>query len=127
MLDTNTVSFALRGQGEVAERIRQHRPSELCMSAITVAELRYGADKRGSRRLHELIDTLTASLLPVDFDIAAAAHFGRLASALARRGAPIGDFDTLIAAHAMSLSMTLVTNNAKHFGRVAGLACEDWL
>ena len=57
LLDTDSVSFALRGHGDVGARIRERKPSELCISAITLAELRYGADRKGSRRLHSLIDT----------------------------------------------------------------------
>jgi len=57
MLDTDTVSFALRGQGEVGSRLVEHAPSHLCLSAISLAELRFGADRRGSKRLHRLIDT----------------------------------------------------------------------
>ena len=93
MLDTDTVSFALRGQGRVAARLLEHRPSELCISSITLAELRYGAEARRSRKLHRLISTL----------------------------------DTLIAAHALSLRLRLVTNNTQHFRRVPGLAIENWV
>jgi tRNA(fMet)-specific endonuclease VapC len=60
------------------------------------------------------------------FDQAAADRFGPVASALARRGEPIGTFDTLIAAHALSSDLTLVTNNTKHFRRVAGLKTATW-
>jgi tRNA(fMet)-specific endonuclease VapC len=63
----------------------------------------------------------------VPFDQAAADRFAIVAAALARRGEPIGTFDTLIAAHALSLGSIFVTNNAKHFGRVAGLRTESWL
>lgn len=127
MLDTDSVSYALQGRGNVGARIAEHRPSEICVSAITVAELRYGADKRSSRKLHRLIDSFTGDLEIVPFDAEAARHFGRLASELAARGTPIGDFDTLLAAHAMALGLTLVTNNVKHFGRVTGLVVENWV
>jgi tRNA(fMet)-specific endonuclease VapC len=127
MLDTDSVSYALRGRGNVGARIVEHRPSELCVSAITVAELRYGADKRASRKLHRLIDAFTGGLEVVPFDVEAARHFGRLASELAARGVPIGEFDTLLGAHAMALGLTLVTNNVKHFSRVSGLEVENWV
>ncbi len=127
MLDSDTVSFALRGQGDVAARILAHRPSELCVSAITVAELRFGAEAKGSRRLHSLIDVFVASVSVVDFDSAAAQSFGRVASMLSTRGEPIGTFDTLIAAHALSMKATFVTNNMQHFRRVSGLKTENWL
>ncbi len=126
MLDTDTVSFALRGQGAVALRLLEHRPSEVCISTITLAELRYGADARRSRRLHRLISTFVEAIEVVAFDQAAAARFGVVAAVLARRGEPIGTFDTLIAAHALSLRLTFVTNNTRHFTRVPGLATENW-
>src|SRR5215469_3208711 len=98
LLDTDSVSYALRGQGEVGTRIRNERPSDLCMSAISLAELRYGAERKGSRKLHGLIDTFASAVEVVSFDEAAAVEFGRLASILADRGTPIGEFDVLIAA-----------------------------
>lgn len=127
MLDTDSVSYALRGHGQVADRILQHRPSELCISALTLAELRFGADRRGSRKLHRLIETFAEGVTPLPFDAEAATHFGRLAALLAARGTPIGSFDALIAAHAIAQKVILVTNNAKHFGRVTGLRCENWV
>lgn len=127
MLDTDSVSYALRGQGRVATRIAEHRPSELCISAITVAELRFGAQRRKSAKIHELIDLFTANVAVVPFDETGAAHFGTIAADLAGRGTPIGEFDVLIAAHAMAIDATLVTNNVKHFSRIRGLDVENWL
>lgn len=127
MLDTDSVSYALRGHGNVAARILELRPSELCISTITLAELRFGADKRRSRKLHRLIDAFIDSVAPLPFDAAAAGQFGRLAADLAGRGTPIGGFDAMIAAHAVSQKVVLVTNNARHFGRVSGLRCENWI
>ena len=125
LLDTDSVSYALRGQGDVGERIRECNPSDLRISAITLAELRYGADRKGSRKLHGLIDTFAAAIEVVPFDEVAAAEFGRIGSILAERGTPIGEF-VLIAAHAVSLRCTLVTNNVRHFSRVPGLSVENW-
>jgi tRNA(fMet)-specific endonuclease VapC len=127
MLDTDTVSFALRGQGRVATRLLEHRPSQLCISSITLAELRYGAEARRSPRLHRLISTFVEPIEIMPFDQSAASRFGTIAAALARRGEPIGTLDTLMAAHASSLRLTLVTNNIRHFARVAGLATENWV
>jgi tRNA(fMet)-specific endonuclease VapC len=126
LLDTDSVSFALRGQGDVAAHIRRHRPSDLCMSAITLTELRFGADRKGSRKLHALIDAFAAGVEVVPFDEAAAAEFGRIGSLLAERGTPIGELDVLIAAHAVALRCTLVSNNTRHFSRVPGLSLENW-
>src|SRR5689334_12414127 len=119
MLDTDTVSFALRGQGRVQKRILECRPSELCISAITLSELLYGAARRRSSKLDALIGAFTANVAVMPFDETCAEHFGRIANELARRGAPIGDFDALIAAHAVALDVTLVTNNVRHFERVS--------
>lgn len=127
MLDTDTVSFVLKGEGEAAANLTAHAPSQICMSAMTLSELRFGADKRGSKRLHRLIDAFTESVEVVPFGGEAAATFGRLCSNLESKGEPIGVFDTLIAAHALSLDLTLVTNNTKHFGRVRGLKTRNWL
>jgi tRNA(fMet)-specific endonuclease VapC len=127
MLDTDTVSYALRGQGAVGPRLTAHAPSEICVSAISLSELRFGAEKRRSKRLHRLIDTFVTTIEVVPFDAASAALFGRLCARLESRGKPIGTLDTLIAAHAMALNLILVTNNTKHMGRVAGLKTENWL
>ncbi len=126
MLDTDTVSFALRGQGDVGVRILEHRSSELCVSAITVAELRYGTARRKSSRLDQLVDNFISNVAVVPFDETCATHFGQVASALAEKGTPIGELDALIAAHAMALGVTLVTNNLKHFSRVSGLKLANW-
>jgi len=126
MLDTDSVSFALRGQGRVAARIVEHRPSEICISSITLAELRYGAARRNSRRLHDLIDAFTANIAVMPFDETCAFHFGKVASDLAERGSPIGEYDALIASHAVALELTLITNNVRHFDRIPRLKVENW-
>ena len=127
MLDTDSVSLALRGQGRVAERILEHRPSELCISSITLAELHYGSELRKSRKLRRLISTIEDSLEVMAFDQSAAVRFGVIAAALAKRGEPIGSFDTLLAAHALALDLIFVTNNERHFRRVPGLTTENWI
>jgi tRNA(fMet)-specific endonuclease VapC len=127
MLDTDTVSYALRGYGRVSDRILQHRPSELCISAITLAELRYGADRKRSRKLHRLVDTFVETIAVEPFDISPANRFGALAALLSRQGSRIGGFDTLIGAHALSLSLVLITNNTQHFERIPNLRVENWV
>lgn len=126
MLDTDTISFAMRGQGGVAARIVEHRPSDLCISAISVAELRFGAARRKSAKLHAMIDGLLSNFAVMPFEESSAGEYGEVASLLAARGLPIGGFDALIAAHAISLGVTLVTNNVKHFARVRGLTVANW-
>lgn len=126
MLDTDTVSYALRGAGRVSERLLEHRPSQLCISSISFAELRFGAELRQSQRLERLIDAFAATMDVSPFDSKAADQFGTVAAALRRRGAPIGHMDALIAAHALALGLTLVTNNTRHFDQVSGLRTENW-
>lgn len=126
MLDIDSVSYAIRGFGGVAAHIVQHHPSEVCLSALTVAQLRFGADRRRSKKLHRLIDAFTTNIAVAPFDESCAEQFGLIASELAERESPIGEFDTLIAAHALALNVTLVTNNEKHFRRVRGLKVVNW-
>jgi tRNA(fMet)-specific endonuclease VapC len=127
LIDTDTISFVLRGQGDAGAQLTAHAPSEVCLSAISLSELRFGADKRRSKRLHALIDTITDTIEVLPFDAVAAAMFGRVCSGLESKGTPIGTLDTLIAAHALSLNLTLVTNNTKHFKQVRGLKTQNWL
>ena len=127
LLDTDSVSYALRGQGQVAAHLLNHKPSQIHISSITLAELRYGAERKQSRKLQSLIDVFVGAIAVLPFDAEAANRFGAVANALAVRGAPIGEFDTLIAAHALAAKLTLVTNNTKHFVRVAGLKTENWI
>lgn len=126
LLDTDTVSFALRGEGQAADRLLAQRPSDVAVSAVTVAELRFGASKRGSKRLHRLIDTFLEGIDVLPFDTAAAERFGDVAADLARSGQPLGMADMLIAAHALATDRTLVSHNVKHFGRIEDLLLEDW-
>ncbi len=126
LLDADTVSYALRGQGQVATRILEHAPSELCISAITLAELRFGAESKKSQKLRRAIRGFVKDVAVVAFDEAAAERFAEVAADLAGSGTPIGVFDTLIAAQALALGLIVVTNNTRHFGRVAGLKVENW-
>ena len=127
MLDTNTCIFVINGNPTVRTHFTREYSGGLAISAITEVELWYGiensvAPERNSIVLHSFL--LTVYTLP--FDTLAAAEYGRVRAALKKAGTPIGGRDTLIAAHAKSLGMTLVTNNTKEFGRVNGLAIEDW-
>jgi tRNA(fMet)-specific endonuclease VapC len=127
LLDTDSVSFVIRGVGNVASRLREHRPSEIGISAITLAELRFGADLKTSRKLHASIDAFVHDVEVLPFDDDAARAFGRVGALLAARGKRFGEMDTLIAGHALALERTLVTNNLRHFTRIPGLILETWL
>src|SRR5262245_26097285 len=126
MLDTDSVSYALRGEGHVAERILEHVPSDLCVSALTIAELRFGAERQRSRKLHRLIDAFLLGVAAVPFDDEAATIYGRVASGLMARGTPIGQIDAMLAAHALHLGVVMVTRNLTHFRVVPRLRVESW-
>ena len=128
LLDTNVCVDYLTGRyPSVGSRLRALGPSDVCLSSVVVAELRSGADKSAhARRNHRLLDTLTDRVPCQAFDGAAAASCGRVRSDLERRGRPIGPNDMLIAAHALSLGLVLVTDNVREFGRVKGLDLENW-
>jgi tRNA(fMet)-specific endonuclease VapC len=127
MLDADTVSYALRGHGQVGVRLLEHPPSEVCISAITLAELNFGAQAKRSPKIRRAIRRFTQDIAVVPFDEASAERFGGVAAALAARGQPIGLYDTLVAAQALSRGLTVVTNNTRHFSRVPGLAVENWV
>ena len=129
LLDTNTVSDLLRApQGRVASRIAAEGAASVATSIIVAAELRFGAVKRGSRKLSSRVDTLLDGLLPVlKFEPPADRHYAQLRLALERAGTPIGANDMLIAAHALQLGLIVVTSNLSEFKRVRGLRCLDWL
>lgn len=128
LLDTNVCVDYLNGRfPSVTERFRRSAPQDLCISSVVMAELRYGADRSASpQRNHRRLDVLTAEIPCVDFDLAAAAAYGRVRAALEAQGSPIGANDMLIAAHALALGVALVTDNVREFARVDGLAVENW-
>ena len=126
LLDTDTVSYALRGEGRVAARILEHAPSDLCISAITLAELRFGAERKRSQKLRRAIRSFVKDIAVVEFDASAAERFAEVAADLEQGGTPIGVFDTLVASQALSRGLVVVTNNTRHFGQVAGLKVENW-
>jgi tRNA(fMet)-specific endonuclease VapC len=127
LLDTNVCVDYLRGRKPVVRRLRDSDPNDLCLSSIVVAELRYGAERSADpARNDALLDGLIREVPCVDFDLDAAAAYGRLRSRLEQRGEPIGPNDLMIAAHALSLGLILVTDNLHEFRRVEGLRVETW-
>lgn len=126
MLDTDAVSFALRGEGAVGQQLRARLPSEIRVSAITAAELWYGVERRRSKKLAKLVEAFLDTVEVLPFDVEAARRYGRVAAALVGKGRAIGVLDTLIAAHALASSSVLVTHNLVHFRQVSGLDVEDW-
>lgn len=128
LLDTNVVSDLVRNpQGKVAQRIRKVGEGEVCTSIIVAAELRYGAAKKGSPRLSSQLEIVLGVLEVLPFETPADAACGLLRTRLEQAGTPIGANDLLIAAQALALGYTIVTDNEKEFARVDDLLRENWL
>ena len=128
LLDTNIIADLVRNpQGRVAERIREAGEGEVCTSIIVVAELRYGATKKGSPRLLAQVEAILGALDVLPFEAPADAAYGRLRARLEREGQPIGANDLLIAAHALTLGQKLITASEREFRRIKDLSCENWL
>lgn len=128
LLDTNVwVDFLHQEHPAVTARFHAADPDDLWLSSIVLAELRYGADKsQRSAKNHAVLDRLTEDASLLDFDEAAARALGQLRAALERHGRPIGPYDMLIAAQALSRDLVLVTDNVDAFGRIQGLRLENW-
>lgn len=128
LLDTNVWIDYLTGRyPTVVTSIQESQPDELCLSSVVMAELRYGAEKSRRKRFnHRLLDTLAQEVRCVDFDVNAATTYGEVRTALEKRGKPLGAYDMLIAAHALSLGLILITDNEREFGQVRSLAVENW-
>jgi len=128
LLDTNIVSDLVRHpQGKVVQRIRKVGETRISTSIIVAAELRYGAAKKGSTRLSTQLEAVLRALDVLPFESPADVLYASLRARLERAGTPIGANDLLIAAHALALGCTIVTDNEKEFARVRGLARENWL
>ena len=128
LLDTNICAYIVNKRPpHVRQHLARHGADNIGVSSLTVAELRYGADK-SSRPVqnHESLDVFLLPLNVYDFGVKAASAYGSVRVYLERRGTPIGPLDTLIAAHALSLGATLVTNNTREFERVPELLVENW-
>jgi tRNA(fMet)-specific endonuclease VapC len=128
MLDTNAASAALRGDPALDARLAELQPGEYCISAVTRSELRYGLALRPEAvRLARLVDAFLDAIPTLPWDAAAADRHGLLRAGLRRAGRPIGDFDEMIAAHALTVGAILVTDNVRHFERIEGVRVENWV
>jgi tRNA(fMet)-specific endonuclease VapC len=128
LVDTDVCIAILNRDDRVRHHLIQQRPAELRMSAITLAELRFGIAKSAqTKRAAANLRVLLSRVGVVPFDEAATERYGTLRALLERRGSPIGPLDTLIASHALSLCWALATHNTREFRRVPGLKVEDWL
>jgi tRNA(fMet)-specific endonuclease VapC len=131
LLDTNILSDLVHHprSGTAARQLalaRAHGGQDIATSVIAAAELRYGVAKRGSTRLARQVETVLGVLDVLPFEAPADVIYGGLRADLERRGQPMGGNDLLIAAHALSAQLTLVTDD-RGFARIPGLLCEDWL
>lgn len=128
LLDTNIVSDLVRHpQGKIAQHIRKVGEEQVCTSIIVAAELRYGAAKKGSPRLTTQLEAVLNVLDILPLEAPADAVYGSIRADLEKKGRPTGGNDLLIAAHALALDCTVVTDNEAEFVRVQGLRCENWL
>ena len=128
LLDTNVVSVALRGHIVVDRRLGSLSRADWCISAVTRAELRFGVFRRpNATRLANVVEAFLTDARTESWDARAADVHGRLRADLAAKGRRIGDFDEMIAAHAIALEAILVTDNVRHFSRIAGLKVENWV
>ena len=129
VLDTNIVSALIREphDSRVRDRLIAFGVDRVCISIVTAAEIQYGFAKRPSPRLERNMDLLFGSIAIRPFEPPADLHYGRIRAALERAGTPIGPNDLFIAAHALALDLTLVTDNIREFARVPGLRVENWL
>lgn len=126
-LDTNICSYILRRHpAEMIERFASLDKSQLWLSAIVAAELRFGAAKLASPRFQAAIEAWLAGFEVLPWPLDAAHHYAQIRSELERAGKPVGGMDLLIAAHAMAEDSVVITNNAREFHRVPCLAVEEW-
>ena len=128
LLDTNIVIYTMKNRPpEVRAAFMQHN-DRMAISSITYMELVYGAEKSSNPEANLIaIEGFVARLEVLDYDTNAAAHTGQLRAELAKQGTPIGPYDQMIAGHARSLGLVLVSNNEKEFARVPGIRLENWV
>ena len=128
LLDTDICIYLIKKKPvEVLQKFREYPVGDIGLSSITLAELKYGVQKskqssRNARALEKFLIPLSIS----EFDYKAANAYGKVRAELESQGTPIGPLDTLIAAHALSLNLTLITNNTREFSRVSGLKVTNW-
>ena len=127
LLDTNVVIFALRHRSERLRDRLTEQNGRFAVSASTVSELHFGIEKSSDpRQNRRATEEFLALIAARPFDADAATHAGEIRAVLGRAGTPIGAYDLLIAGHARSAGLAVVTNNVREFSRVPGLLVEDW-
>ena len=129
LLDTNICIYLIKQKPpEVLQKFKAYNVGDIGISSISVAELEFGVYKsQFPERNQQALEQFLLPLTIVDFDAGAAKMYGKVRAILEKQGTPIGSLDTLIAAHALSLQITLITNNVKEFSRVPNLKLENWV
>ncbi len=128
LLDTNIISELVKNpQGKVAQKICEIGDNKVCTSIIVASEIRFGVEKRQSKRLSEQVEAILSAIEILPLSSPADIHYAKLRTYLEKAGTPIGPNDMLIAAHALSLDLTLVSANANEFRRVPELMIENWV
>ncbi|MBK8970356.1 MAG: tRNA(fMet)-specific endonuclease VapC [Hahellaceae bacterium] len=127
MLDTNIVIYTIKNKPQVVREAFKAHYGQICISTVTLMELIYGAERSANpeRNIAD-VEGLAARLEVMDYDESAAIHTGQIRAELAGKGTPIGPYDQMIAGHARSQGLIVVTNNEKEFKRVSGLRLENW-
>ena len=127
MLDTNIVIYTIKNKPEQVRHAFKSHEGQMCISTVTLGELIYGAEKsQQPERNLDVVERFAARVSVLPFDIQDTAHFGQVRAELAKMGTPIGPYDAMIAGHARSRGLILVTNNVGEFKRVPGLRLENW-
>jgi tRNA(fMet)-specific endonuclease VapC len=129
MLDTNIcIAIIKQKSKDILQKFGAYQVGDICISSVTLAELRYGVAKSEFQEKNQAaLDEFILPLEVVSFDETAALYYGTLRATLEKLGTPIGSLDTMIGAHALSLNLTLATNNTKEFNRIPSLKVIDWI
>jgi tRNA(fMet)-specific endonuclease VapC len=128
LLDTNICIYIIKKNPLfVLEKFFKIPFGNIAISSITYSELQYGIYKSSNpQKNKEALESFVSPLIILDYDFKAGTEYGKIRADLERMGTPIGPLDTLIASHALSLNMTLVTNNEREFSRIKNLKIENW-
>ena len=129
MLDTNICIYLIKNRPiELKKKFNEYEVGEICISSIVVSELYFGVEKSQMvEKNKKALALFLSSLNIVNYDEKCAIEYGKIRAELEQKGQAIGSLDMLIAAHAKSMGITLVTNNTKEFDRVDGLVVENWV
>lgn len=128
MLDSNIAIYVIKRRPIAALEKFNQCASQMCLSSITVAELIHGAEKsQNSQQAFAVVEDFLSRLSILDYDYAAAGHYGDIRANLGQKGTPIGVNDLHIAGHARSAGLILVSNNLREFERVDGLRLANWV